>query len=170
MARSKKDGRQGAGHRVLLHRKWKRLASRRKSQQSRRQQIEAELTLSREEEQAMLKELRDEMESDFSDYYDDFLGWGYDDSDHYEDDYYGDEYQYMESHWIDTVIYPEDKHYEEPEPDFNVFLAVDRAVRRHGATKTREQAHLLAAALNVSVFQIFTCISHTPSGYINSWT
>lgn len=162
MARSKKDGRQGAGHR-----KWKLLTHRRTAQRSRRQQLEAELTLSREEEAENTKESWQELESTFQEYYEDFLGWNdRDPDDSWEYDYSSDSYS---NQYIDTVIYPEDKYAGEPEPPFTVFLAVDRAVRQHGINLVREQAHILAAALDVSVFEIFTCIRHTRAGYIHSW-
>jgi hypothetical protein len=51
--------------------------------------------------------------------------------------------------------------------DFDIFEAVDRAVRCHGLEATRKQAHLLASAFNVSVWEIEDCIKHTRAGYIN---
>jgi hypothetical protein len=51
--------------------------------------------------------------------------------------------------------------------DFNIFAAVDRAVRRHGLETVRKTAHLLASAFDVSVWEIEDCIKHTRAGYIN---
>jgi hypothetical protein len=50
---------------------------------------------------------------------------------------------------------------------FDVFQAVDRAVCHHDQEHVRRQAHLLAAALDVSVWEIEDCIKHTRAGYIN---
>ncbi len=57
----------------------------------------------------------------------------------------------------------------DPSPSTDIFMAVDRAVRRHGISEVRRNAQILAAALNVPGWEILQCINLTSAGYIQRY-
>jgi hypothetical protein len=173
MARSKKDGRQGAGHRAL--RKWQKTSARRRAQRNRRRNIEMALSENLAEIEAdMLLDMQEQAalynEDQGWDWVNDYLDWQglndaqYSDEDleygHYDpyDQYRNEDYEGLyDREWPDQY---------DVMPD--IFQAVDRAVRRHGVEHVRKQASMLAAALDVSGYEIQRCISLTSAGYINA--
>lgn len=165
MARSKKDGRQGAGHRAL--RKWKRLSHRRREQNSRRvhkEVIEEEISsIEQDLYQDYLDQCAELSGADF-DWHEDYLDW--------QDQALYDQWSEADAEYGQDYDYRDDPHHFwddppwDPEPRFDVFTAVDRAVRRQGIQAVMNQAHLLAAAFDVSSYEIIRCANLTKAGYI----
>lgn len=144
------------GHNKL--RGWERLNRRRSLAR-----CKAKVQVLDEYEQEMValdEELRQELED-----------WFYNEEEFDLQEELEDHFDELHRDWYEYEL--EDNRYEvEPrsfdrELDFDIFTAVDRAVRRHGLENTRKQAHLLAAAFDVSVWEIEDCIKHTRAGYIN---
>ena len=161
MARSKKDGRQGAGHKA---RKWqtantrRRVAARKAARESAMAEYEAE-------QHALDAELVREFEEQFEqsdDWMNDYLNWqGLNDAMYSDEDL---EYGYYEGRVDFSSEWQEHDPYDVG-PD--VFLHVDRAVRRHGVEAVRKQAPILASALDVPLWEIERSIRLTRAGYIN---
>jgi hypothetical protein len=163
MARSKKDGRARGGHKL---RKWQQMNCRRREQRARAlaravdefevEQTELDIELTQElellEEADWFHEWQD---------WDEGEGWG---------DFDAELYDHLGS--LNFMFDPFGFHHEEaePEPAFDVFQAVDRAVRRHGIDEARHRAPLLATVLDVSVWEINRCLKLTRAGYCNEVT
>jgi hypothetical protein len=144
MCRSKKDGRKQGGHsRGKSLPKWQQAKAIRRARIERRNGLSF-ATWEHEQEMAALEQ---EIMRDFTEQWEDDWSWTDYEPD-YEDDWHG-------ADWHDYT-----------EPGAEVFLAVDRAVRRHGTRYVRDNISLLAAALDVPSWEIEACINFTPEGYI----
>lgn len=164
MCRSKKDGRQGGGHRQGTRSKW------REAKEVRRARIERRNGLSfavweHEQEMAALEQ---EIAAEFADQWQEDWSW----TDNLIEPDYGYDDEYYEGGFLSRVQWPYEDlpapgYDDEPEPrDLDLFLAVDRAVRLQGIEAVRKGASLLAAALNVAAWEVLTCINYTREGYI----
>jgi GNAT superfamily N-acetyltransferase len=163
MCRSKKDGRKGGGHQGTRS-KWREAKDRRRARTARH--AARELILREFEDAAQAAE--SELQQDYFDSWAEEDDWSWTDNliepaSPYDDDWVGVDWASGQ----DWTAWIASDYGEKPEPrDSELFLAVDRAVRRHGLEKTRQQAHILAAALDVSVWEIEACLNYTREGYI----
>jgi hypothetical protein len=169
MARSKKDGRQGAGHR--LQRKWQKTSARRRAaaRKAARESAMAEYEADQRALDAeLVREFEQQMEEDGWDWVNDYQDWrGLNDAMYSDEDIeYGhyDPYDQYRNEDYEGIY---DRDWPDQYPVVDVFQAVDRAVRRHGVEAARKQAHMLAAALDVPVWAIESNIRLTRAGYIN---
>lgn len=173
MSRSKKDGRKRGAHHTGTRSKWHEAKARRQARTIRhRNQLLGAIEYEAEAAEIaaeLWKEVWDEYDADANrwEWTENYLAWQDSGLQTSESDYdefylyegYNENYQLEDNFWDDPPA----------EPQIDIFQAVDRAVRRHGAEAVRNQAHLLAAALGVSLWEIERAVKLTRDGYIASW-
>jgi hypothetical protein len=182
MSCSKKDGAKGGGHRRSQHTfkypKWRRNRDVRRERHS--VEYHHNMLLGEEiaEQQADFDLLKDyeehwDWEQDYIDWHAHDEGyWGaWPDEMNGEYDYITDRYagadvetryNMFEDDWYDLDAELTESY----NPHTDLFLAVDRAVRRYGVEETLQYSFMLATALDVSRQEIERCIRLTPAGYV----
>lgn len=164
MARSKKDGKKRSGHKL---RKWRRLEFRRLTCRSKA--IRQELRDSDEELSSLDWDLYQEYLERLNDQHEDYTGWEQDVGfgHMYPDDDIDESYDYeLMDRYEDPYDWGEKTFDLVENPDLEVFLAVDRAVRRHGLEVVQQQASMIAALFNLPSWEIVRCLNLTKHGYI----
>lgn len=163
MCRSKKDGRKGGGH-LGIRSKWREAKDRRRARTQRH--AAREVILREFEDAAQAAEA--ELQQDYFDSWTEEDEWSWTDNlvePDYDHELYEHDYESHFGPFRDDMLAPD--YHDEPEPKtIDLFLAVDRAVRRHGEEKVRREASVLAAALDVPTWEVLTCINYTREGYI----
>lgn len=168
MCRSKKDGRKGGAHRMGTRSKWHEAKLRRRARIERRNGLSFAVWEHEQEMAALETEIREEFLAQYElevnswEWTQDYLSWqdnllpSYEDQLHFEYDWdrYEDDFHF----WDDPP--------REQEPQTHIFEAVDRAVRRYGVEAVRYQAHMLAATLDCTSWEIERAVKLTREGYI----